>query len=268
VAVDRRFATLRKVARRRFELLLTPEQFRRVDLLYKRVRGRPPVGFLRFGSLRRVTPFDRAFGASRGTPIDRYYIDVFFRRQSAPSGCDPSDIRGRVLEVGDLRYTHAFGGHQGQSVTTTDVLHVNPQSPAATLIGDLTRPTELPTEQYDCIICTQVLLFIFDVQTAMRSLHQMLRPSGVLLLTVPGIAQICHPDADSWGEYWRFTGQSVRRLAEEVFAPQNVTVETYGNVLSAAAFLYGAAAEDLKQRELEVHDPDYEVTIALRAVKS
>jgi hypothetical protein len=36
----------------------------------------------------------------------------------------------------------------------------------------------------------------------------------------------------------------------------------------AAAFLYGLAAEDLRPQELAFSDPDYEVTIAVRATKS
>jgi hypothetical protein len=45
-----------------------------------------------------------------------------------------------------------------------------------------------------------------------------------------------------------------------------VSVEAYGNVLTAAAFLYGAA-EELKSEELDPRDPDYEQLFALRAVK-
>ena len=62
-------------------------------------------------------------------------------------------------------------------------------------------------------------------------------------------------------------GALLRRLAEEAFGDGNVEVATYGNVLTAAGFLYGLAASDLKQEELDAHDPLYEVVIGLRAVK-
>lgn len=268
MGIGLRLVSVRRAIRKLLEQSVTADQFQQVELLVKRIRARPPVGLLRFGSLRRVTPLDRAFGVTRGTPIDRRYIEDFLRGQAGSGERVRGDIQGRVLEIGDARYTSKFGGWQGGTVSVSDVLHTDPLNSAATVIGDLTEPEALPRDTYDCVICTQVLLFIYDVHTAMRSLHRMLRPGGVLLLTVSGIAQICHPDAESWGEYWRFTGLSVRRLAEEVFAPEDVTVRTYGNVLTAAAFLYGAAAEDLKPWELESHDPDYEVTVALRAVKS
>jgi hypothetical protein len=46
-----------------------------------------------------------------------------------------------------------------------------------------------------------------------------------------------------------------------------VEVQAHGNVLAATAFLQGLAAEELTQAELDYNDPDYEVNIAVRAVK-
>jgi hypothetical protein len=89
----------------------------------------------------------------------------------------------------------------------------------------------------------------------------------VLLATFPGISQISRYDMDRWGDYWRFTTLSARRLFEEVFPPGKVTVRAYGNVLAAVAFLHGLAAEELRRQELDYHDPDYELIITLRALK-
>jgi hypothetical protein len=83
----------------------------------------PPVGMVRFGSLRRVTPLSREFGYDRGNPIDRYYIERFLARQA-------DDIRGRVLEIGDNSYTRQFGGRR---MTTSDVLHVVAENPEGTV---------------------------------------------------------------------------------------------------------------------------------------
>jgi hypothetical protein len=64
---------------------------------------RRPVGKVRFGSLGQVSPISSIFGFDRGLPVDRYYIEKFLSAQSA-------DIYGRVLEIGDDRYTRKFGG--------------------------------------------------------------------------------------------------------------------------------------------------------------
>jgi hypothetical protein len=95
----------------------------------------------------------------------------------------------------------------------------------------------------------------------------MLKPTGILLATFPGISQISRYDMDRWGDYWRFTSLSSRRLFAEVFPAAQVTVEAHGNILAALTFLHGLAVEELRQEELDFHDPDYEVVITVRAVK-
>jgi hypothetical protein len=84
-------------------------------------------------------------------------------------------------------------------------------------------------------------------------------------LTVPGFSQISRYDAERWGDFWRFTSMSVERLFAEVFPDERVTIEVFGNVLAATAFLHGLAAEELSPGELDHRDPDFEVTIAVRA---
>jgi SAM-dependent methyltransferase len=148
------------------------------------------------------------------------------------------------------------------------VLHVVEGNPQATMVADLADGASLPSDSFDCIICTQTLMFIYDVRAAISTLHRILKSGGVLLVTVAGVShQISRYDAERWGDYWRFTSLSMRRLLEEVFPPASILVETYGNVMAAMALLQGLAVADLSGRELDEHDPDYEVTIGIKAVK-
>ena len=218
---------------------------------------RPSVGSVQFGDLRRLTPVSRDFGLDRGLPIDRYYIERFLSAHAI-------DIRGNVLEIGDDRYTRKFGGSR---VSHSEILHAVEGNPQATMVADLTRSENLCSNTFDCIILTQTLQYIYDLRAVVRTLHRTLRPEGVLLATSSGISQISRRDMDRWGDYWRFTSRSTRRLLEEVFSPKHVQVESFGNVLAAMAFLYGIAAEELGPEELDYRDPDYELTIAVRAVK-
>jgi glycosyltransferase involved in cell wall biosynthesis len=218
----------------------------------------PPMGHVRFGNLRRVRPISRLFGSDRGRCIDRYYIENFLTKNT-------QDIRGNVLEIGDASYTRKFGRER---VTNSAVLHVTPSNPQATLIGDLATGAGIPASAFDCMILTQTFPFIYDVKGAIANAYAALKPGGVLLATFPGISQISRYDMDRWGEFWRFTTLSARRLFEEIFPAENVTIEAKGNVLAAIAFLHGLAAEELRQEELDYHDPNYEVSITVRAVKS
>jgi glycosyltransferase involved in cell wall biosynthesis len=215
-----------------------------------------PAGWVRFGSLRRVTPLSREFGFDRGLPIDRYYIERFLSAHA-------SDIRGHVLEIADDTYTRRFGGGR---VTKSDVLHVE-REPGATIVGDLTCADHIPPATFDCVILTQTLQFIYDVPAALRTVKRILRPGGAVLATVPGISPVSRYDLERWGYYCAFTSMSVRRLFGAVFPASAIRVQAHGNVLAAAAFLYGMAAEELEPRELDSFDPDYEVVITVRAVR-
>jgi SAM-dependent methyltransferase len=218
-----------------------------------------------FGDLGRLTPVSVDFGDDRGLPIDRYYIHEFLNRHSGAVGYAPSAVTGRVLEIGDATYATRYA--DPGSLESVDVLDASPTNPNATVIGDLADGTGLAPDTYDCVICTQTLLLIYDVRAAIRTLHSILKPGGCVLATVPGISQICRIEMESWGDHWRFTSTLMRRLFEAHFAPEKVNVEAYGNVLSSAAFLEGLATEDLRREELDVRDPRYELIIAIKATK-
>jgi SAM-dependent methyltransferase len=208
------------------------------------------------GDLHRTDPVSRAYGEDRGLPIDRHYITGFLSRHA-------EDVRGRVLEIGDDTYTRRYGG---QRVTQSDVVNLDEGHVATTIVADLTSADHVPSDTFDSIIFTQTLQLIYDVPAAIRTLHRVLAPGGVLLATFPGISQI---EAGRWNDtwYWGFTVASARRLFDDHFVGE-VTVESYGNVLAAIAFLEGLATEDVDRRKLDVPDKAYPVTIAVRAVKA
>jgi ubiquinone/menaquinone biosynthesis C-methylase UbiE len=134
-------------------------------------------------------------------------------------------------------------------------------------VADLASADEVPSAAFDCIVLTQTLHLVYDVHSAMRTLYRILAPNGTLLLTVPGISQTTDDRwRDSW--YWSFTRVSLTRLANEVFSPEGVEVESHGNVLTAVAFLHGLGRQELHQAELEFTDPDFPLVLTLRARKS
>jgi SAM-dependent methyltransferase len=222
-------------------------------------QGRGPGGLFmrRIGVLWRTRPIRPEFGWRFGQCIDRYYIEKFIDRYS-------DDIQGRVLEFAEDRYTHRFGGSR---VTYSDILHSKPGNPKATIVADLTDAGELESDTFDCIIMTQTLQFIYDTRAAIQTLYRILKPGGVLLATFPGLSQISRYDMDSWGEYWRFTTLSARKLFAEAFPEESLIVEAHGNVLASIAFLDGLLSRELSEEELDYRDHDYELSITLRAVK-
>lgn len=246
-----------RLRRRGFDLARAalPPRVRRI--LRTVMRRTPSPGRVRMGSLRRVAPLSREFGFDRGLPVDRFYIEAFL--------ADNADlIGGRVLEVGDAEYTHRFGGTR---VTKSDVLNIAPGEPSTTFVGDLADAPGLPSAAFDCIVLTQTLHLIYDMPAAVRTLHRVLRPRGILLLTVPGISQTSN---DQWSRtwYWSLTPLAADRLFSEVFGGDCVEVSSAGNVLSSVAFLHGLAAHELSPSELDVRDGTYPLVVTVRAVRA
>jgi glycosyltransferase involved in cell wall biosynthesis len=214
------------------------------------------VGSVRLGDLRRLSPVSGNFGFPRGTPLDRHYIEDFLSRNA-------EDIHGRVLEIGNNFYTLKFGK---EKVRRSDVLNLVEQ-PGSTIIADLTRADHIPSDIFDCVILTQTLHLVYDFRSALRTVHRILKPGGVVLITVPGISQLCVDPARTWSDFWRFTDTSLQKIMEEAFSADMIVIKTYGNVLTATAFLQGLAVADLKHSEMNYHDPEYQLVISARAEK-
>lgn len=202
----------------------------------------------------KIAPLSEQWGYDRGVPVLRYYTEAFLREYMA-------DIRGHCLEFQEDTYTSRFGGSHLERI---DILHHDHSNPKATLVADLTQPNTLAGDQFDCIICTFVLHVIFNVEDALIELHRLLKTGGTLLIAAPHIS-MRDPQA---GELWRFTPEGLRRLLANIFGPDNVTIRSYGNALTAAGNVRGLAADEFTQHELHVHDDRFASVVCARAVKT
>jgi SAM-dependent methyltransferase len=200
-------------------------------------------------------PVSRRFGADRGRPLDRVYVERFLAANAA-------DVRGRVLEIYEPTYTQRFGGAR---VLRGDVLDAAAHASRATIRGDLETGDGVPEGVFDCFICTQTLSLVLDVRAALEHARRALAPGGVLLATVPGVSHHHLAGDTDFPDHWRFTAIGIRRLAADVFGADSVEVSAWGNVAVAAAFLYGLAEHEVATGLLHRDDPDYEVVIGLRA---
>jgi SAM-dependent methyltransferase len=208
----------------------------------------------RGGVLRGTRPVSDRWGLDRGKPVDRWYIERFLGEQRA-------SIRGRVLEVRDTRYTRAFA----TDVASSDVIDIDESNPNATIVADLSKPSSIEPDRFDCFLLVQTLQFVFDARGVLDEAYRILAPGGVLLCTVPAVSRISMRYLDE--EYWRFTVAGCRALVSNAFPGGEVEARSYGNVLVCAAFLYGLAAEDLTEEELLYDDPFFPLVVAVRARK-
>lgn len=201
-----------------------------------------------------VKPISESFGLEFGKPIDRVYIEKFLKRSQ-------QYITGDILEVADNYYTnkYAYGKYKSyvmHVLGTNGALRVNLES------GDGCSENRI-----DCFICTQTLQMILDTDSAIRNMYKLLRPEGVALVTIHGIAALSRSDSASWGEYWRMTKASCEKMFSKYFGKENVEVITYGNVKTACASLYGMCQEQLSKEDFNYDDERYQVVIGIVARK-
>jgi SAM-dependent methyltransferase len=80
---------------------------------------------------------------------------------------------------------------------------------ATPLVDVLCRAEELPfcDAEFDVVISTQVLQYVYEPQRVISEAHRVLKPGGCLFLSVPG-AQI----RDAQEECWRFLPEALRRM--------------------------------------------------------
>jgi SAM-dependent methyltransferase len=201
-----------------------------------------------------VEPLSYLWGSDRGLSIHRYYVEQFL-------GEFASDIRGHCLEFNDRSYTRRFGD---AAVDKSDILHVDNTNPCATLVADLTKPNDIPSEEFDCIICTHVLHIIAELDKAIGELYRILKPGGVLLVAVPQVS-MCDP---GFHELWRFTSEGLAGVLGKAFSAENVTVQAYGNSLTAAGEIRGLVAAEFSKAALDYHDRRFAVEVCARAYRS
>lgn len=200
-----------------------------------------------------VQPLSNSWG-ERGKPIHRYYLEQFLEDAS-------SDIRGRCLEFQEDSYTTRFGRDR---VLKLDILNKEPNLPHTTILADLSKDNNVPSDSFDCIICTYVLHVIFEHEKAVSGLHRILKPGGVLLIGVPNIT--IH--YQQYPELWRFTTCGLHASLSKYFSAANIATRSYGNSLTAAGELRGLACNDFAKHELDFNDPRYALLVCARAVKS
>jgi SAM-dependent methyltransferase len=144
-----------------------------------------------------------------------------------------------------------------------DVVDVDAANGQATVHADLRAAPQLPSAHYHCIVLTQVAGLIDDIDAACAECARILRPGGVLLVTVPCSGRM-EPEIGQDADYWRFDRPMFEDLLATAFPSWRTDVHEYGNLAASLAFLYGAAIEELDTRQLDPVDPMYPLTLAAR----
>lgn len=97
-------------------------------------------------------------------------------------------------------------------VNTYDSLDLWPYSEEVTYVGDIQDMSMIDSAAYDSAICLEVLEHVPDPQRAIREIYRILKPSGILVISVPHLSRIHNAPYD----YFRFTSYGLAHLLRSV----------------------------------------------------
>lgn len=137
--------------------------------------------------------------------LRRYYVDTFFETQVAalPSNLLTADIGGnRIDKRGQFNIE--------QYTSNITYLNVVPDKHPH-LIADAAR-IPVKSAHFELAICGELLEHVYDPRLVVAEIARILKPQGVLLMTVPFLFPI-HGDPDDYGRYtpsfWQTTLKTV-----------------------------------------------------------
>lgn len=164
--------------------------------------------------------------------------DFFSRRQNI----------GKVLDVG-AQYCpyYPLFKDKCESYTSMDVVDTP-------LVDLVCNAEEMPLEHcsYDLILCTEVLEHTANPQRIVDECHRVLKPGGILIITVPAIFPVHGYPADNWRfmpdglKQLLHSFAEVRVLGELDFAESLTSVNIhYGHVLTGKMGVVGRMIDPL-----------------------
>ncbi|MGA2387233.1 MAG: class I SAM-dependent methyltransferase [Candidatus Bathyarchaeia archaeon] len=120
--------------------------------------------------------------------------------------CDRTELL--VLDIAPQVHEGAQAYFKKAKIETLDI---DPNS-GAKYIADITKFNKfMPDGKFDVIVCTEVLEHTLNPFSAIKEIFRLLKPKGVLLLTVPFNFRIHGPLPDCW----RFSEYGLRALLSE-----------------------------------------------------
>ena len=200
-------------------------------------------------NLNKFSPISKTFGLERGEAIDRYYILKFLKNNS-------NFISGTVLEFGDDRYSTYFNCKKIDVISIDKSTSKLVKKNTRVFIKDITKE-KLGPNYYDTIIATQVIQFIYDIEQLKKNLHFSIKKDGYLILTCSFFSPLSNYDIERWGEFWRPTENSIKRIFDENFTMINS--QCFGNLFAVKKFLDGISADELKKKDLDHLDKSFPI---------
>lgn len=133
-------------------------------------------------------------------------------------------VYGKLIDLGcgDM----PFRGFLLDLVDTYDSLDLWPNS-EVTYVGDIQNMSMLDANTYDSAICLEVLEHVPNPHQAIKEIYRILKPSGVLIISVPHLSRIHNAPYD----YYRFTLYGLIHLLNSA-GFSVITIQAKGGIFS------------------------------------
>jgi SAM-dependent methyltransferase len=210
----------------------------------------PAVDTLDWGDFKRQFPICHKFGFTRGTPVDRYYLNQFVNKIR-------EQVVGSVLEIGGVQLNkEIYQFSYATEYQTLDLVF----TPGVTVVGDVHDSTIIVPESLDTILLFNVLEHCHNPWVVVQNIYSWLRVGGKCFCMVPSAQRLHSIPKD----YWRPLPDGMKQLFQG-FSEYNLHI--YGNPLTVLASFMGVAAEELSPQDLDSFHPDYPVSTCITAMK-
>jgi SAM-dependent methyltransferase len=203
-----------------------------------------------FGHFKRYAPFCPEYGYSRGTAIDRHYLQQFV-------AAIRDQVIGATVEIGGRK------GNQGtygfDRCSEYRVMDVN-RGAGVDIVADAHDRAALPRESLDSVVLFNVLEHCERPRRVVENIHGWLRTAGRVFCVVPNAQRVHRCPRD----FWRILPDAFPTLFEGF---RIVKLVVYGNMLASIASLAGVAAEEMSARDLAEVNLEYPVATGVIAEK-
>ena len=136
----------------------------------------------------------------------QYFSPAYFSQYHVTLPRIRQFTKGKTIDLG-CGYM-PFYDFISDQVTEYHGLDLHPRSDEVTLVADIQDMHMIENDSYDTAICLEVLEHTPDPFRAAGEIHRILRPGGVLIVSVPHLSRL-HDEPD---DYFRFTKYGLRDL--------------------------------------------------------
>lgn len=169
--------------------------------------------------------WNRVLSELSGSDCRRYISPSIYAQYDLGIKIMREYARGRMIDLGcgDMPYKPFLV----DLVNSYDSLDLRPVSEDIKYIGDIQNMHMIDSSTYDFAICMEVLEHVPQPQRAINEIYRILRPGGILVLSVPHLSHIHNPPND----YFRFTSFGLLYLLDQA-GFKVINIQSKGGIFS------------------------------------